>query len=129
MVKCGNHCQTWGNRAQQQHTPPTGDITVKNLEIAQIFSEMADILEIKGDNPFKIRAYRRAALNLEGLTKNVEGLAPEYSAAKNERGGLLLLSRFPVHEERFTPYTVEYSGYEALTRTQIEKAMASQTGR
>jgi len=38
---------------------------------------MADILEIKGDNPFKIRAYRRGALNVEGLTKNVEDLSPE----------------------------------------------------
>ena len=50
---------------------------MKNLEIAQIFSEMANILEIKGDNPFKIRAYRRAALNLDGVTKNVQDLTPE----------------------------------------------------
>jgi DNA polymerase (family 10) len=47
---------------------------MKNQEIARLFSEMADILEIKGDNPFKIRAYRRAALNIEGLTKNIEDL-------------------------------------------------------
>lgn len=47
---------------------------MKNQEIAHIFAEMADILEIKGDNPFKIRAYRRAALNVEGLTRNVEEL-------------------------------------------------------
>lgn len=52
-------------------------ITVKNREIAQIFSQMADILEIRGDNPFKIRAYRRGALNVEGLTKSVEDLTPE----------------------------------------------------
>ena len=47
---------------------------MKNQEIARIFSEMADILEIKGDNPFKIRAYRRAALNIEGLSRSVEDL-------------------------------------------------------
>ena len=47
---------------------------MKNQEIASLFSEMADILEIKGDNPFKIRAYRRAALNIEGLARNVEEL-------------------------------------------------------
>jgi DNA polymerase (family 10) len=52
-------------------------IIMKNLELARIFSEMADILEIKGDNPFKIRAYRRAALNLEGLSKGVETLSRE----------------------------------------------------
>ncbi|ABQ25859.1 DNA polymerase/3'-5' exonuclease PolX [Geotalea uraniireducens] len=48
---------------------------MKNQEIARIFSEMADILEIKGDNPFKIRAYRRAALNIEGLSRSVEDLS------------------------------------------------------
>lgn len=47
---------------------------MKNQEIGQIFAEMADILEIKGDNPFKIRAYRRAALNVVGLARNVEEL-------------------------------------------------------
>lgn len=50
---------------------------MKNQEIARIFGEMADILEIKGDNPFKIRAYRRAALNLEGLSKSVAELSHE----------------------------------------------------
>ncbi len=48
---------------------------MKNLELAHIFSTMADILEIKGDNPFKIRAYRRAALNLEELAQGVETLS------------------------------------------------------
>ena len=50
---------------------------MKNQEIAVIFNEIADLLEIKGDNPFRIRAYRRAALNIEGLSKNVEGLSKE----------------------------------------------------
>lgn len=50
---------------------------MKNQELARIFSEMADILEIKGDNPFKIRAYRRAALNMEGLPKGVGDLSRE----------------------------------------------------
>src|SRR5258708_39660723 len=34
---------------------------MENLAIARIFSEIADLLEIKGENPFKIRAYRNAA--------------------------------------------------------------------
>jgi DNA polymerase (family 10) len=44
---------------------------MKNQEIARIFNDIADILEIKGENPFRIRAYRRAALNIESLTKDV----------------------------------------------------------
>ena len=50
---------------------------MKNQEIAKIFNEIADILEIKNENPFRIRAYRRAALNVEGLTRNVEDLSED----------------------------------------------------
>ena len=32
-----------------------------NAAIARTLGEIADLLEIKGDNPFKIRAYRNAA--------------------------------------------------------------------
>lgn len=45
-----------------------------NPEVARIFNAIADILEIKGDNPFRIRAYRRAAQNIEGLAEDVETL-------------------------------------------------------
>ncbi len=50
---------------------------MKNFEVARLFDLMADVLEIKGDNPFRIRAYRRAAQNLETLTEDVETLARE----------------------------------------------------
>lgn len=45
---------------------------MKNHEIGEIFNEIADLLEIKNDNPFRIRAYRRAALSVEGLTRSAE---------------------------------------------------------
>ena len=48
---------------------------MKNMEIARIFSDIADILEIRQDNVFKIRAYRRAALNLEGLNRDLAELS------------------------------------------------------
>ena len=32
-----------------------------NLAVARVFAEIADLLEIKNENPFKIRAYRNAA--------------------------------------------------------------------
>jgi len=50
---------------------------MKNQEIAKIFNDIADILEIKGENPFRIRAYRRAAQNIEGLTKDVSEIPKE----------------------------------------------------
>ncbi|HUI19711.1 MAG TPA: DNA polymerase/3'-5' exonuclease PolX [Methylocella sp.] len=43
---------------------------VHNAEIAAMFDEAAELLEIKGDNPFRSRAYRRAARTIEGLPKS-----------------------------------------------------------
>ncbi|MDQ2994345.1 MAG: DNA polymerase/3'-5' exonuclease PolX [Pseudomonadota bacterium] len=36
-------------------------MTVHNKEIADLFNQLADILEIEGANPFRVRAYRNAA--------------------------------------------------------------------
>ena len=41
---------------------------MENPEIARIFEEVADILEIQGANPFRIRAYRNATRTVETLT-------------------------------------------------------------
>lgn len=35
--------------------------TVGNAQIASVFEEIADLLEVQGENPFRIRAYRNAA--------------------------------------------------------------------
>jgi DNA polymerase (family 10) len=48
---------------------------MKNQEIAKIFNEIADLLEIKGENPFRIRAYRRAAQNIEGLSGSIKDMS------------------------------------------------------
>ena len=45
---------------------------MKNREIAEIFNNVADILEIQDENPFRIRAYRKAAENIEGLAEDIE---------------------------------------------------------
>jgi DNA polymerase (family 10) len=45
---------------------------MQNREIAAIFYELADLLEIQGKNPFKIRAYRNAARMLESMGRSVE---------------------------------------------------------
>jgi DNA polymerase (family 10) len=47
---------------------------VHNAEIAAMFDQVAELLEIKGDNPFRTRAYRRAARLIEGLPKSVASL-------------------------------------------------------
>jgi DNA polymerase (family 10) len=52
-----------------------GGDPVKNLEIARIFYNIADLLEIKGENPFKVRAYRKAAQNLESIAEDLATIA------------------------------------------------------
>ena len=44
---------------------------VQNAEIAQMFDQTAELLEIKGDNPFRSRAYRNAARVIERLPKSI----------------------------------------------------------
>jgi len=45
---------------------------LKNLELSQIFEQIAKILKIKGENPFKIRAYEKITLVLENLPIDIE---------------------------------------------------------
>lgn len=51
-------CRQW---APDQRIKKGAIMPVHNADIAAIFDEIADLLEIAGDNPFRIRAYRRAA--------------------------------------------------------------------
>jgi DNA polymerase (family 10) len=48
-----------------------------NPEVCEIFQEIAEILEILGENPFKSRAYRNAARVLESANVNVQDLVRE----------------------------------------------------
>ena len=45
---------------------------LKNLELSRIFEQIARILKIKGENPFKIRAYEKITLVLENLPIDIE---------------------------------------------------------
>ena len=47
-----------------------------NLAIARVLAEIGDLLEIKGENPFKIRAYRNAAETITHLPERVASLNP-----------------------------------------------------
>lgn len=45
-----------------------------NADITAIFEEIANLLEIQGGNPFRIRAYRNAARTIGGLSQDVNSL-------------------------------------------------------
>jgi len=55
-------------------TPP-----LSNRDIASVLYEIADLLEIKDDNPFRIRAYRNAAQLIGGWGEAISDML-----AKNE---------------------------------------------
>lgn len=46
----------------------------RNADIARIFDEMADLLEIADANPFRVRAYRTAAETVQALGQNLEAM-------------------------------------------------------
>lgn len=48
---------------------------MKNKEVAEIFRQIAEILEIQGDNPFRIRAYLKAAQNIESFSQDIADIA------------------------------------------------------
>ena len=47
---------------------------VQNAEIAAMFDQAADLLEIKGENQFRVRAYHRAARTIDGLPQSVRSM-------------------------------------------------------
>lgn len=50
---------------------------MNNRQLASVFNDIADLLELKKDNPFKIRAYQRAAHTIDHLPREVEQMAEE----------------------------------------------------
>ncbi|QDU16546.1 DNA polymerase/3'-5' exonuclease PolX [Gimesia maris] len=47
---------------------------MQNSEIARQFEELADLLEIQGANPFRLRAYRNAARTISGLPDSIQDI-------------------------------------------------------
>ncbi|KYF80018.1 DNA polymerase III [Sorangium cellulosum] len=53
---------------------------MENVDIARIFEEVADLLEIQDESPFRVRAYRTAARTLGALGEPVAGLVEREGA-------------------------------------------------
>ena len=50
---------------------------VYNSDVAEIFREVADLLDIEGANQFRVRAYRNAARTIATLSRNVADLVED----------------------------------------------------
>ncbi len=48
---------------------------MKNAEVARFFDDLADLLEIQGANPFRVRAYRNAARMIGDLSESIADIA------------------------------------------------------
>ncbi len=81
---------------------------MKNKEIARIFERMGTLLEIQGENVFKVRAYFKAAENLQHLAEDVVQLRQEArleeipgigKALREKITEYLDLGKIPAYEE------------------------------
>ena len=52
-------------------------MAVHNADIAEVLYEVADLLEIEGENPFRVRAYREAARTAENHPRSLAEMVEE----------------------------------------------------
>jgi len=87
---------------------------MENRNIAAVFYETADLMEIRGDDPFRIRSYRRAAEAVEGLPTRIADIASDTKKlleiagiGKSMAGNIQQLlneGNFPLHAELLQKY-------------------------
>jgi len=87
-------------------------VSGKHLEIARIFSQIADLLEIKQESAFRINAYRKAARALEALGEDIEAVAARGELRKIGGIGESLAQKI---EEYLRTGTIAY--YDELQKT------------
>jgi len=85
---------------------------MKNLELSRIFEQIAKILKIKGENPFKIRAYEKITLVLENLPIDIETIYQQEGLNNIPGVGAGIAKKI---EEFLTTGKLEY--YEKLKET------------
>lgn len=85
-----------------------------NAEIANVFRRLADLLELRGDNEFKLRSYRNAAELIEDLATPLADL--------KAAGGAARLRELPGIGEAISKKIVDllttgtFKAYEEVTR-------------
>lgn len=70
--------EVWRHAAPSRTPPPRRQAAaVSNAEIADMFNTLADLLDVEGANPFRVRAYRNAARTIAGLPQSVADMLAE----------------------------------------------------
>jgi DNA polymerase (family X) len=62
------------------------NMPIHNIDVARFFEQTADLLDIKGDNFYRVRAYRNAARNIRTLQYNIRDLASDKERLKELPG-------------------------------------------
>ena len=84
-------------------------MSARNLEIARIFAQIADLLEIKQESTFRVNAYRKGTRALESLAEDVAAIAGRGELRKIAGIGASLAEKI---EEYLRTGTIAY--YEEL---------------
>ena len=90
---------------------------MNNSEIAAVFTDIADLLKLKKDNIFKIRAYERVAKAIEQLPAEVEQMVREGRLREIPGVGEAIAKKLT---ELVTSGRLEY--YEKLRAEMAERA-------
>lgn len=61
-------------------------MSVRNADIGAVFTEIADLLEIQGENPFRVRAHRNAARSVGELGRSVQTIIAQGEDLKDIPG-------------------------------------------
>src|SRR5436853_1245039 len=61
---------------------------MQNPDIARLFDEVADLLEIQNANPFRVRAYRNAARTIGDLPESVADIVCDPARSLEELPGI-----------------------------------------
>jgi DNA polymerase (family X) len=61
---------------------------MENPEVAHVFEEVADLLEILGENPFRVRAYRTAARTIQDLSEPLAAMATDPDRKLQDLAGI-----------------------------------------
>ncbi len=59
-----------------------------NADVARLFEELADLLELDGANSFRVRAYRNAARTIEGLSADIAAIVEREPAELQQLDGI-----------------------------------------
>jgi len=108
---------------QRGSTVPTSLMSSQNQRLAALLTAIGNILSTKGENPYRIRAYRRAAESVAQLTENISvvaqrgelrtipGIGKELSAKVEE---FLSSGSIRTYEELKTPLPLEVKAWVDL---------------